>query len=408
MYCRQFAPIVAVAAVLGAHTAFAQTPRDGGPDPSAYAVKLGPLLLQPRVQLSNLGIDTNVFNEPADQNPKADLTATLTPTADLWLRLGPSWLQANVKEDFVWFEKYTSERSVNGSYALNWRLRLNRLAVDLSPTYLRTRDRPGFEIDKRSLRREYGGKGVAQMRIFGKTYFGVSLKYLKVDFDKDAIFLDANLHAELNRTSTTGAVSLRYDLTPLTTLTFDAGQEQDRFEFSPLRDSDSFVANAAVSFEPHALIRGSASIGYRNFRLLTPGTPGYTGPTALGNLSYTLLGATRFDLQFKRNIEYSYDVNQPFYLETGVSGEVAQHVFGPVDVVGRAGTSSLAYSERVGAVLPISDRVDYVHQYGGGIGYRLSRELRIGFNVDQQHRLSSVADRRYDALRYGTSVTYAF
>ena len=51
---------------------------------------------------------------------------------------------------------------------------------------------------------------------------------------------------------------------------------------------------AAVEFEPFALIKGRASIGYRNFDPLSPGLPDYKGLTANGDLSYTLLGATRF------------------------------------------------------------------------------------------------------------------
>ena len=49
--------------------------------------------------LSNAGTDTNVFNEATD--PKKDFTVTVTPATDLWLRLGPSWLQAKGADSFA-------------------------------------------------------------------------------------------------------------------------------------------------------------------------------------------------------------------------------------------------------------------------------------------------------------------
>jgi len=262
--------------------------------------------------------------------------------------------------------------------------------------------------DRVSQRTEYGGKAAAEVRGLSKTFVGVFGGYKKVNFAGDAVFLGTNLRDELNRTETAAGISVRHQLTPLTTLTFNVAQEQDRFEFSSLRDSNSTSAGVTVSFDPHALIRGSASFGYMDFHPRSTGLPDYVGATAIGDLSYTLLGATRFSVRFKRDISYSYDINQPYYLETGVSGEIAQQIFGPFDLVGRAGTSTLAYRDRAGVFIADVNRVDYIHSYGGGIGYHLGRDIRIGFNIDQQHRISDALGHQYDGLRYGTSVTYAF
>jgi hypothetical protein len=56
----------------------------------------------------------------------------------------------------------------------------------------------------------------------------------------------------------------------------------------------------------------------------------------------------------------------------------------------------------------VPDRIDQIRSYGGSIGYRLGNDIRIGFNVDQQHRSSPVFNRDYHGLRFGTSVTYGF
>ncbi len=104
----------------------------------------------------------------------------------------------------------------------------------------------------------------------------------------------------------------------------------------------------------------------------------------------------------------SFDVLQPYYVLTGVSGEIDQRLFGPIDVAGRAGAEQLAYRDRVGAVVPAPDRTDRVRTYGGSVGYRTSRDLRVAFNVDNAHRSSAVDVRQYNGLRMGVSVTYGF
>ena len=81
-------------------------------DPVSKAnVHFGPLGLGPRVGLTNLGWDTNVFNEVND--PKQDFTFTVAPGTKLWLRTGRGLLTFDGQADLVYFAEYSSERSVN-------------------------------------------------------------------------------------------------------------------------------------------------------------------------------------------------------------------------------------------------------------------------------------------------------
>lgn len=381
---------------------------DDGPDPNTVEVHIGPFLMDPRIEVPNMGIDTNVFNEASNANPKQDFTATVSPTTNVWMRIGRSWLKVNIREDLVWFQKYTTERSVNSFYTVDWHLPLNRLIVDVEPHFLSARDRPGFEIDARSQRAEYGGKVGIAVRAFSKTFLAFTGSRDKVNFDSFATFDGISLREALNRTVTIGSIALRHQLTPLTTLAVTLGREQDRFEFSPLRDANSNSVSASVSFDPHALLKGNASFGYRNFQPVLAGLPAYQGSIASGNLSYTLLGMTQVSGGFTRDVQYSFDVTQPYYLQTGISGQIAQQIFGPVDLQVRGGTQQLAYRDRIGVAVDVPNRTDYVRTYGGGVGYHFSGGMRIGFNVDHYHRTSDVDQFQYDGLKYGTALTYVF
>jgi Putative beta-barrel porin 2 len=385
--------------------ALAQSP-EGGPDPAKVRVRIGPLWMNPTVSLTNFGIDQNVFNEPDSASPKQDLTLTATPNTDVWIRVGPSWVDGSVKEELVWYQTYATERAANSMYRIGWKLPLNRLAFDVGGSYANVRDRPGFEIDARSLRIETTVNGSVEVRTLSKTFFGARAERLRTNFDKDAVFLTSNLHTELNHVTTNTGFFVRHQLTPLTSVMVTASRIQDRFDFSSLRDSDSNIGAVSLTFDPFALIKGSLTVGYRDFRPSAAGLADFRGLTTAVNLSYTATEMTKFSVKANRDIEYSFDTDQPYYLLTGVEGSIAQQVFGPVDVAGRLGFQSLAYRDRAGAVVTVADRVDRVRTYGVGVGYHLSRDLRVGVNVDRSQRDSDVAHRQYAGLRIGTAVTY--
>jgi len=400
---RVFVPVLGLTLV--AVPATAQTPTAGEP-PADVRVRVGPLFANPSLSLTNAGIDTNVFNEPDQVLPKQDFTMTVTPATDVWLRFGPTWLSANIREDLVYYNTYASERSANTGVKSMWLIPLNRLTLKPSLSYLITRERPGFEIDARARHTDLGYGGLVEVRALAKTFFGVRGERHEINFDQGAVFLGANLDDQLTRTVTTGGVSLRNQLTPLTSVTLDAAREQDRFSRSPLRDSDSTLVSFGVTFDPAALIKGSATFGYRDFRPLTPGVPGFQGGTIAVDLSYVALGATRLGVQATRDVQYSYDVNQPYYVQTGIAGSIQQQIFGPIDAVARAGAQRLAYRDRSEAPVAVANRADHVRGYGGGVGYHLGRDLRIGVNIDRQRRESPIDFRQYDGTRYGVSVTY--
>jgi hypothetical protein len=406
-FARKASSVAAIAAVaLGAAAPLRAQSQEGGPDPAKVRVRIGPLWMNPTVALTNLGIDQNVFNEPDSVSPKQDFTLTATPNTDVWVRVGPSWVEGSIKEELVWYQTYATERAANSTYRIGWKVPLNRLAFDVGGTYANVRDRPGYEIDARSLRIETKANGSVEVRTLSKTFFGVRAERQRTNFDKDAVFLASNLHTELNHVTTTTGLFVRHQLTPLTSVSLIASRMQDRFDSSSLRDSDSNTFVMSVAFDPVALIKGGVTLGYRDFRPSSAALAEYRGLTTAINLSYNASEMTKFSVRGNRDIEYSFDTNQPYYLLTGVEGSIAQQVFGPVDVVGRLGIQSLAYRDRAGAVVEVADRVDHVRTYGVGVGYHLGRDLRLGFNLDHSQRESEVARRQYGGFRFGTAVTY--
>lgn len=402
---RQIVAALALA-LLVAPASFAQTTGDGGPDASMVRVRIGPLWMNPTISMPNVGIDTNVFNDPPNVTPKRDFTVTVLPKTELWLRMGRTWLAGMISEEIVWYQKYTTERSGNDTFTIGWKAPLNRLVLTTSAAWVSTRTRPGFEIDARAQRKEPLYAGGVEVRGLAKTFIGVRGNWSQVRFDENAVFKGSSLQDQLDRTATTAAITIRHELTPLTSITFSVGRSEQRFKSTPSRNSTANDYAVGLAFDPAALIKGNATFGYTSYKPASADLPGYKGPTASVGLAYTLLGSTRFSATMTRAVEFSYDINQPYYVLAGGAGSIAQQIFGPIDVVARAGAQRLEYRSRAGAIVTAPDRTDRVRSWGGGVGIHMGQDLRLGFNLDKERRTSVLTDRQYEGLKYGSSITY--
>lgn len=396
--------LIAVAVALAAAPVYAQTPP---PEPDAEAnMRFGPLSLKSTIALSNFGVDTNVFNEADADQPESDFTMTFSPNTDVWLRMGRTWVTGTVQLDWVYYNKFAAERAANSAFRIGVDRTFNRLAVKGNARRLNTRDRPGYEIDARSQRFETQYDGEASVRVMSSTSVGATAFRRRTEFNEGATFRDANLSRELDRATSGAGMVVRHTLTPLTSMALDVTRERERFATSTFRDSDSTKAIGTVTFQPLALINGTASAGVRLFDPVPQDVPAFNGIITAVNLSYSLLGVTRFGVQASRDIQYSFEFSQPYYLESAIIGSVQQQVFGPFDVLGRIGTRGLAYTDRIGAAVTVSNRTDRVNTVGIGAGYRMGTDKRLGFTLDRQRRTSTVPGRTFTGLRFGLSLTY--
>ena len=405
---KTLAAVFIVLGFLRGAPALAQAIGDGGPDPSTVRVRFGPLMLNPTISLTNIGIDHNVFNDPPDKDPKEDFTFTVTPACDFWLRMGPTWLSANITDAINWYQEYSTERNANDIYKISWTVPGSRVSFKVDAGYLNVKDRPGFEIDTRAQRSDTSFGGSVDFHALSKSYIGLTATRLQTAFADDAFYNGTDLQSSLNRVDTTFGVNFRHLLTPLTTITFSATRANADFEFSPERNTVSTSALMSVSFQPAALLKGGFSVGYDNFNPVDPALPGFDGFVGSVDLTYVLLGSTRFAVTGGRGVQYSYDINQPYYVQSRIGGSVAQQIFGPVDVQVRGDVAYLDYRNRAGVAVPVADRSDRVTTIGLGVGYHIGKDLRLALNVDQSHRQTQVVDHEYERLLVGAALTYGF
>jgi len=373
------------------------------PDPAESArFHWGPVRFTPWISVSNLGVDNNVFNEAAD--PKSDRTAAIGPAVQAWTQLGLAHFTLNSAGQYIYYSQYENQRAWNTSNSLAVAVPLTHLRPFASAGYLDTAERPGYEIDTRARRRDTMFKLGTEVRATGKTAFVFSTDYLRMAFDQGTFYDGVNLADTLNRTTLGERVQFRYALTPLTTFTIDTGALQDRFLYSPERDANTIQVLPGFEFKPFALIAGRAQVGIRHFDMSDQAAPDYDGLVASVDARYTLV-ATQFNVRVAHDVAFSYEIERPYYTLTDTSLAVTQRVTVSWDLIGRLSAQTLSYRNLETVVLP--QRVDHTLAFGGGIGYRVGRMLRLGMDINYSRREAPTdVTHEYSGVRSGISISY--
>jgi len=363
----------------------------------------GPLGLSPRVALTNLGFDTNVFNDA--ENPTRDFTTTISPGTTTWLRFGPAQLSVATTLDYNYFQTAADQRSLDLGNTGRFELNFYRVTPFVAGEYVTTRQRPNLEIDARARQQRQRLGAGAVLRLGARTAVDLEASHSIVDFD-DEEFGDPLLAEQLNHDSLEGAVTLRRALTPLTTLRVSGRYVQDRFETEGRPDSNSYSVEPGFSLRPLALISGEVMVGYRHFDAIDPIIPDYSGVVAATSVSYILRELTRFAFSVSRDVDYSIDDAQPYSVVTQTGLALTQVIGLDWYVEGRGSIGRLAYRGPELEGLAVDARVDRLVTYGAGVSRRIGAYLRVGVNADQVRRESVIEDHRYEGLRVGGVISY--
>jgi len=398
------ARVIALACLVLSVPCLAQTPEEVRRDAQMH---LGPFYVTPRFAVKEFGVDTNVFH---NDQARRDFTFTFTPAARVSTPFGRrAVVTTTVATDLVYYQRYASERSINPDVAFRSEVFLGRLQPFAEAGYLRTRQRPNSEIDARSLRQEQSFKGGARLRVSSKTSVDLSVEQRDVDYAADESFNDIQLQETLNRRTHRRMLEARYDATPLTTFTLRGESVQDRFEFSPMRDANSVAVVPGVEFKSRALVSGHARIGFRRFSPINTTLSSFSGVVTSASLSYTLQGSTRFTFSADRDLTYSYERLQPYYVLNGVGVSIRRQVVGAFDVTAAVQRERYGYRDLIlpGATVDDLNRVDIVRGLSGSLGYRIGNAMRAGFGLTYRERESnSMRYRDYRGFRFITTLDY--
>jgi len=397
---RSAAPLVAtlVTALAGSPAAAQSSPQT---QPVGRPLTFGSLQVYPSISLRDIGVDTNIYNETVVV--RQDFTYTVAPRVLAELPIGNSHLVGTGGLGFMFFRQYKDQQSLSGLASGLFEVRTGRVRPSLSGGFNRSRQRGG-DVDMRAFSVSTNGRAGVEVGVSGITSFTAWVVRDKTAFAPGQRFREVSLSDQLDRSTTTFAAGARLDFTPLTSVVAAVEFEQTRFSVSRTRDSDSLKIAPTVRFAEGAIINGQASVGVRDFRSVTGLLPPFRGLIASGDLRYTLMNVTRFEVRANRDISYSYDNLYPYYLEAGGQLTVSQRIVGPFDGIVLGGRRTLHYQP----IDVLAERhVEAIRSWGGGLGVRVDDNMRFTATVDRETRVSSRSDlREYERTRVFAALEY--
>lgn len=370
--------------------------------PTTPRFRLGPFYLDPGLTLRDVGIDNNVFNEPGDR--KRDFTATIAPFVDMGLQFRSTRLATATTIEYVYFDRYRSERSTNRRNTVALEFNFQRLGMYAAAEDVDTRSRPNAEIDARARRSEPTYYAGGHLKMGARTTLVLAAKRNTLNFAASELFRGVNLAQGLNRTSDSATATLRFELTPITTVVFITEAQRNQFDQARFRDADTVRVVAGFDFVPEGIINGRANVGYRDFDARGTGVPSYRGVVAQGDIGYAVFEGTRLGFHIERDVSYSFEPEHPYYVASGGGLRLTQRLFGPVDLIAGANRTEFAYRTFVGAF--DRGRKDTFDLAGGALSVRVRTTGRFGVNVEFARRQSSLPDRSYETVRIFGSFSY--
>jgi hypothetical protein len=366
-------------------------------------IRLGPLGLNPTLTITNFGIDSNVFNDSVD--PKRDFTMTATPRMIARIRTGRTLFSGTLGTGLVYYQRFSDERSID--YASEGRADADFGAF--KPYFLgartHTSERVNAEIDLRAPRVQTNLAGGARYVATPRTGVVFAAKHSSVQFDEGSVFDGIALSRTLSSKVNTIEGGVEYYATPLTTISVVASRQQDRFDEAPERDTNSIRIMPSIRMDAPAIVQGSLAIGYRRFDGEDPLLPDYSGVVVQATLSHAIGELTKVDLALTRDVQYSFEETEPYYLLSSVRVTVTRQVHQSVDIRGAVGGERLDYRA---AAVGTDDRRDRWQVVSAGVGFRYRPNLRLGLDLEFARRSSDRADREYDRTRVLGSLSYGF
>lgn len=373
-------------------------------EPTSGVWSLGPVKVAPGVIVRELGWTSNVFDEPESESPKEDYLAAFQPDLSLFSRTRFVKVSAYGGLDLNYFKEYTSENSTGHILRGRVDVLLSRLRPFVAAGETKTRTRASGEIDVRADRKDNELSGGVSFDLGAHSLVYGAAIFTNNAFE-DAFQDGVNVGETMTRDGHDYSAGVRTELTPLLALTVLGGYHEDLFKHVPERNTESYYATAQLRFAPEGLINGVASFSYRNLNPADPLVRDFQGLLGSLALSYAFMEMGRFNVGLVRNLEYSFDTAEAYYIENTFSLGYTHRVVGPVDVQVKGGRSLFIYE----ASEANPEHTDTLDSAGASVGYNLKNRTRVALNYDFTRRRSpAFADRNYDRTRVFLSWLFAF
>lgn len=386
------------------------TPPDPTTDPwNSAKLRIGPFFMAPSFDLRDVGIDNNVFRDEA--NPRQDLTATIAVKTVFGAHIRAFNLRITQDNRYLWFRRYTSERSIDGGLLAIAELRLQRMRPWISVSKLKSTDRAGFEIDTRASRTTPDFETGIDVNLGLRTGLTASFKETKTEYAEGQFFDGVNLKKSLDNRRTFAHVNGRWQYSEFSDILGAFEWSRNRFTYDPLRSGDTVSYMAGFQSRGDSPITGRVQLGYKVQHHDDRTVPDFSGVVLSALVSTVVSDRIKLDVSGDRDLQFSYDDHYPFYVQQGGSLKLTARVNTRLDLIGSALVEWLHYSDSyLSAGLPLTSRTDLATVLGLGFLYFVGGPggSHLGLTFERGQRDSPLPQKTYRNDRVLTNLRFSF
>jgi hypothetical protein len=367
------------------------------PDLSRY-LKWGPVRVRPRLEIKNVGYDSNIFVTEA--NKEGDNTATLVPKFEGLVLLGNrAFFEFDEQFEYTVYAQHSGLNFWNQRGNGRVTLPFDRFGFYVEGVLNYTRDRPVDQQDIRP-RRDETGLELGMIALLGwrteVAFSHLSTDWRHTDPDDPA----SDISARLDRTSTQFKVEAKYFLKGYTSLTLDAtfggidfdaplvidNPAQPEYDGLYDKDSDDWSVLVGVHFKRGGPFSGEARIGHAVIDVLDPALTDLKEVVGNIDIAYRLASSTRLQLKAERRPGFTVSGSQTYFLLTSYEGRMIHFLNRRFGLEAGAWFGTLAFPPTFPPVAA-APREDTITHYDIGLrvwmgqnsmGNRVEYSFRIG------------------------------
>ncbi|HVZ23989.1 MAG TPA: SLBB domain-containing protein [Vicinamibacterales bacterium] len=383
-------------------------PTFGRPDISdreVHAIRFGPVSFVPSAALTEVGVDSNVFNSAGQ--PVSDFVTSGGPAADLIFDVKPVRATVTGALEFVYFKDYASQRAVNrtGSATLDIDPS-RRIRFHLAGNTNITNDRPDSEIDARVPRIYQSVEASVLVRPWQRMSFEVGFSNFDQWFTAPFVYLGVDLADTLTERVQAATLTTNWILTPFTTITGSAAVSTHRFDINPRRDADANEFTGGALWHAGGLLSGEARVGYMQYLSRDPGNPDLRGLIGDVDVFYTPAERTRIGATVSRSTSDTYHEQFAFALVDRLGASVQQGFLRRYDVLAESYLERWDYKSPNFVTGHPTDGYETSFRHVLDIGVRTG-PVRTGIDVTYLQRFADfLQGRNYNTLMLTANVTY--
>lgn len=302
--------------------------------------RLGPLRFLPKLQIQNFGYDDNVYFRSPAEGPVGDYTGTLSPEVKTYLLVGHSIiLSFDENPEYIYFAKEARLRTFANSFSPGLRLSLfNRFALSGEYHFLKHTRRAFDEFLTLVTDTSKGTSASFFYETPRGSSIGLSMLIDRFAYEDLALpGYEAVFSRALNRKETTGNIEFYYPVFSESAFFIKVGATRYDFEHpsSRWKDSRSVQTLTGLRFPFMGRARGTIALGYKRFVPEAKDQKIFSGLIANTDLDFRF-GRFGFRVGLGRDNYFSYLEDAHYFVENRESA---------------------------------------------GISYRLTRRLRLGYDV---------------------------